>query len=547
MLGRTKRALLDFCLSCVSPPPEADRAGTRQSSPPSSLEDERTLAEVGASEKPRTMHPALAIYDIVVNIAAFLEPADAVALGRASRGTFFAVLPRVWAQVPAVRHLVPIAAAAQRSRWSLYAPHIQSLIFDELDTRTSAPIPWTAFHALHGDGALPLLPCLKRLVWKSNTARGTTAILPFVNPDSLRRLEIALSDYFSVDTSPARQLLEQLTSRSLGLHSCKLSMLEDSPLEQPVAEDLLHAVKTFLTTQTTLQEVALSPSLLSLAVVGQLAMIKSLSSFTISGRDPLEPMLEEGVTSQCKLPFGSLRTMETHHVGIGTCSAVLQRSHLQMLSKIRVWTTYLPSVDALSSFIASAAQLNRLEALFLSVNAVIPLEEERYDYMLPASALHPLRSCHQLSTLELHLVCPTILEVDDVHSMATAWPQLQVLRMSGAGCDGLAYRSRLDFRALIPFTEFCPRLQSLQLDINADLCGLDLDSLRAVGYANHTALRTLDVGWSWWAPDGPSPEDVADVLTDIFPNEHFRLVWSIQLPTRIARRWATVYEILTPC
>ena len=77
-----------------------------------------------------------------------------------------------------------------------------------------------------------------------------------------------------------------------------------------MAHKLLDMVAYFISSLSDLREVHLSPSLLSPAVVQQLGSIASLAAFTISGRDPIQPLLETHKVHS-KLPFDSLQTMET--------------------------------------------------------------------------------------------------------------------------------------------------------------------------------------------------------------------------------------------
>jgi len=394
-----------------------------------------------------------------------------------------------------------------------------------------------------------LLPTLESVIWKCNTARCATALLYFVNEDTLRHLDLGFSDYFSVDIPEARAVLTSLADLDLRLSVCKLRMLEDSPFEHPVGDGLMWAVGRFLSSIKSVRTLSLSPSLLSQDVFEVLAQLDNVTSFSVIGREPNRPwptvLPTEDEAELSRLPFQSLALMETLHVGIATCNAMLQRGRLQALTDIRVWTAYLPPVDAVMDFISAAGQISQLQALSLSVSAAIPLEEDRREYALIAAAFHPLYECSRLRSLELSLACPTILTPTDVELMIQAWPLLRVLRLSGAGCEAINFRSRLNFATLLQLAESLPDLRVLQIDINADLSGVDLERV------NHCTqdemdrrcrLETLDVGWAWWPPNGPSREDITDALLDIFPHGNMDLKWDTQLPKHATMRWRDVRE-----
>ena len=433
-------------------------------------------------------------------------------------------------------------------RWAFYTTQVNDLTFDEADERNQFPIPWTIFQYMTSNSTA-LLPTLKNLAWRCTTARCATALTYFINDRTLRHLDLGLSDYFAVDIPEARNLLLNLSRRNLRLTTCKLRMLEDSPFEHPVGEDLMQAVVKFLRSIPDVREIVLSPSLLSQDVLEQLAHLSNICSFTINGRDPTRPWatpqpLEVDVEHP-RLSFESLDSVETVHVGIATCNAVLQRSKLHFLSTIRVWTAYLPPVQAIVDFLAAVGQLPQLESLSLQVSAAIPLENERRDFAVPPHALEPLYTCPRLTQLELVLACPTLLSRDAARRMALSWPKMRVLRLSGAGCEGIGFRSRLNLSTLLEFAEACPDLQVLHLDVNADMAELDRNRLHHVApeaQARRARLEKLEVGWSWWAPSGPTSEDVADALLEIFPHGYMELKWDVQLPKHIIRRWREVRE-----
>ncbi|KAH7099041.1 hypothetical protein BKA62DRAFT_711192 [Auriculariales sp. MPI-PUGE-AT-0066] len=498
---------------------------------------------------------ALAVVEIVDHIASFLDAHDLLAFSRTHSFAFHAIAPRIWRRLPSLQPLVNLLPPDLDGlednlpkRWTFYTRQVNEITFDECDARNQFPIPWTIFQ--HMANCKILLPTLESVIWRCNTARCATALLYFVNDDTLRQLDIGLSDYFSVDIPEARNVLAALTERNLRLVSCKLRMLEDTPLEHPVGDGLMHAVVKFLSSITTVRDLALSPSLLSQDVFEALAQLSNISSFTIVGRDqsrswPATITQVERPEEASRLPFHSLASVETLHVGIATCNAMLQRSQLQVLSNIKVWTTHLPQPQALVDFIGAVGLLPQLKSLSLSVSAAIPLEHDRREFALPAAALQPLFACTRMTALELFLACPTILHADDAMRMARAWPRLRLLRLAGAGCENIGFRSRLTFSTLLDFSETCPDLRVLQLDVNADLTGIDVEQLHhcsAQVMAKRCRLDHLDVGWSWWAPHGPSTEELTDALLDIFPHGYMELKWDMQLPKHILKRWRDVRE-----
>ncbi|KZW03264.1 hypothetical protein EXIGLDRAFT_244425 [Exidia glandulosa HHB12029] len=542
---RSWRALIEACVPCLSTPQHVEAVPLKHAGTP-------TPEAHVPPPAPRPMHRALLVFDIVSSIASYLGPRDAVAFARTGNATVFqAAIHRVWEHLPSVRALVPLLPAAGEitpSRWSLYAPLVTSLVYDEDDPRYAgrSKIPWSQFQDAFG-GRPVVLPRLARLVWRSRTARGALGIVHFIKPDSvLQRLDIGLSDY--LDTTSVQDVLNQLASCRLRVTTCKLYMLEDAPLPTDMPDELFEAVASFFQSIETLEEAHLSSALLSPSVLNVLGMSATLSSLTIIGRNTDQTFEPRDPQVEAKLPFRSLKTLETFQVGLSVAHEVLHSSRLASLSRIRVWTTFLPSVDDMESFIASAALVPRLEELLISVNAVVPVNHARYDYELPPTALHPLWTCERLSILELHLIWPTRITEEDVLQMALSWPLLRVLRLSGLVGEDTAYRSRLPLRCLLSLADHCRYLESLQLDINADLTGIDMDALRTADPALRPSIRVLDVGFSWWPPEGsgPSAEDVGDFLSDLFPNDYFRLLWDNKLPTLVTRRWGAVRDFLTP-
>jgi hypothetical protein len=76
-------------------------------------------------------------------------------------------------------------------------------------------------------------------------------------------------------------------------------------------------------------------------------------------------------------------------------------------------------------------------------------------------ALQPLLQLHHLE--EFHASSPLVLSVDDIAAMATAWPNIQCLRLDVTIHPPANELPTSTFHSLVPVARFCPKLRTLRM------------------------------------------------------------------------------------
>jgi hypothetical protein len=132
--------------------------------------------------------------------------------------------------------------------------------------------------------------------------------------------------------------------------------------------------------------------------------------------------------------------------------------------------------------------------------------------MLTTDSIQPLLSFAELT--EVTVVAGHGIDLDDafLKRLALAWPRLQKLDLS-PGCQSARYVPQITLNGLIPLAQYCPKLSSLVLVLNATETNPYTKDKPGGGIAN-TSLVDLNVVESPIS----SPSGVASFLSAIFPS-----------------------------
>ncbi|KAJ6566295.1 hypothetical protein B0H19DRAFT_1373939 [Mycena capillaripes] len=115
------------------------------------------------------------------------------------------------------------------------------------------------------------------------------------------------------------------------------------------------------------------------------------------------------------------------------------------------------------------------------------LSSDQYDiYTVAGDTLRPLLSFHNL--VNVSLTHPSAFDLDDsvIRDMASAWPRIQILRLTASSYHHV--RSRVTLQALYAFAEHCPVLRCLDISFDATAVP-QLTSVRQT----QRALQVIDV------------------------------------------------------
>ncbi|OAX34487.1 hypothetical protein K503DRAFT_724404, partial [Rhizopogon vinicolor AM-OR11-026] len=177
---------------------------------------------------------------------------------------------------------------------------------------------------------------------------------------------------------------------------------------------------------------------------------------------------------------------------------------------------------------------------------LIPADQITFD------TLRPVLSFQKLTTFEVLHKYPVNITLEEIEELASRWPSLRSLYLNEEPL--VMTTPKLDLRALIPFTLYCPKLRHLGLFMDATAAKVHpMQELKPF-----TALRSLSVGTSWaHNPDS----DVAPFLAQLCPKEcelKANITWTLfrgrscrKLDDRLlsdikcrTTRWDTVIDLL---
>ena len=133
--------------------------------------------------------------------------------------------------------------------------------------------------------------------------------------------------------------------------------------------------------------------------------------------------------------------------------------------------------------------------------------------VLTLDTLKPLLDCPHLTTFELMYPIPLCLTLDDLETLTSRWPTLEVIDLNREPVilgPAMGTQSSLTLRALLPFARNCPNLRKLGLYLHAT--ETDLPSVSEIPHP-FSELTELNVGLSSIG----EPEAVALFLSRICP------------------------------
>ncbi|TCD67762.1 hypothetical protein EIP91_011948 [Steccherinum ochraceum] len=160
--------------------------------------------------------------------------------------------------------------------------------------------------------------------------------------------------------------------------------------------------------------------------------------------------------------------------------------------------------------------------------------------------MSPLFTLQDLSHIELHMVLATGLTDEFMLNLARAWPRLWYLSVK-SDLKHVAQPS-LTLEGLLPLSELCPRLDTLNLSFHATLPSAG--AIQRAKEIRRKAHRFKRLGaYFTCAPSEDDPERLADFLLDMFPRIYsFHLgdtmaEQSVEYPEAISR-WERLQHVV---
>ncbi|KAF9788175.1 hypothetical protein BJ322DRAFT_1209250 [Thelephora terrestris] len=398
------------------------------------------------------------------------------------------------------------------SRFMIYAPRVRKFTYADLghvpkiSTAALAEISETRT-------TLSLLPRLRELTYITAFPNQRRFAVLFMN-ESVRRFNFRLDDepeplrpFF--DNIPARMphltVLDLRTSRSASSIEKDLArLLSELPCLEKVVLPLYHVTGSMLETLTKLPDIGVIEfQYLQGQGIGDKADVANF--------DPHIP--KDGFPKLWDLSLSA---------------------HLSKLIPVLI-DTLAPAAKNLTSLYLHAISVKNeasVHEYFSAVGENFPLIERIYMEALPGpimstqwsgaepefevltlDTLKPLFDCPHLDTFVLMYPSPLCLTLDDLETLTSRWPALEVIDLNKEPVilgSALGTRSNLSLRALLPFAKNCPNLRELGLYLDAT--ETDLPSASEIPRP-FTKLTDLNVGISSIG----EPQSVAFFLSRICP------------------------------
>ncbi|KAJ7173212.1 hypothetical protein C8R46DRAFT_991039, partial [Mycena filopes] len=271
-----------------------------------------------------------------------------------------------------------------------------------------------------------------------------------------------------------------------------------------------------------------------------IARIHSLTTLALR-----KPLTTRPVLHYPQIPFPSLQGLDLADAPIQSILAVLCTVRRSPLTNVDIDITPLPDAATLTEICAALSPLSHLRTLGITSGSLFTVAPPLIDL----DVIRPLLDLASLTALRISLPHGVTLTDAAVLELAKSWPQLEDLTLHA---DHKPQRPRTTLLSLISLARHCPKLEGLDMDVDAsDVPDVARDA--AAGRVVQHALRHWEVGDSLIV----LPLRVAQFLSGLFPNlasidtdsqqyenHHGRMqsVWG-----RCGRRFATCCRFGEPC
>ena len=377
-------------------------------------------------------------------------------------------------------------------------PQINSVSLAEIsETRTS----------------LSLLPRLREFTYATAFSGHRRFAVLFMN-DSVRRFNLWLDG----ETEPLRSFFDNIPARMPHLTTLDL---RTERFASSIEKDFLHLLRQL----PRLEKVVVPPYHITSRVMETLAKLPNL------GVIEFQYLQYQGIGNKADVKdFGPVISKD----GFPVLWDLSLSAHLSQFIPVVV-NILAPAAKNLTSLYIHAISVESeasVRRYFTVLGENFPLIKSIYLEALPGpimstqwdavepefealtlDTLKPLLNCPHLTTFELMYPIPLCLTLDDLETLTSRWPTLEVIDLNREPVvlgSAMCTRSNLTLHALLPFAQNCPNLRKLGLYLHAtEAC---LPSVSEIPRP-FTKLTELNVGLSSIG----EPEDIALFLSHICP------------------------------
>lgn len=398
------------------------------------------------------------------------------------------------------------------SRFMIYARRIRQFTYEDLG---HAPKLSTAALAEISETrtSLSLLPRLREFTYITAFPTQRRFAVLFMN-ESVRRFTFRLDD----EPEPLRPFFDNIPARMPHL---MVLDLRTSRSASSIEKDFVH----LLSELPCLEKVVLPLYHVTDSIMGALAKLPNL------GVIEFQYLQDQGIGDKADVENFDPHVTED---GFPVLWDLSLSAHLSKFIPVLV-DTLAPAAKNLTSLYLHAISVKSeasVHEYFTAVGENFPLIKSIYMEALPGSTmstqwsgvepqfealtldtLKPLLDCPHLTTFALMYPIPLCLTLDDLETMTSQWPTLEVLDLNKEPVilgSALGTRPNLTLRALLPFVQNCPNLRKLGLYLDATEA--DLPSASEIPRP-FTKLTDLNVGISSIG----DPQAVALFLSRVCP------------------------------
>lgn len=398
------------------------------------------------------------------------------------------------------------------SRFMTYAHRVRKFTFEDLE---HVPLITAASFAEISETrtTLSLLPRLREFTFATKfPSNGRFAVL-FMN-ESIRRFNLQLGD----GPEPLRPFLDNIPARMP--HLTTLDLRTSRPASA-IEEDFVHLLGEL----PHLQKIVVPPFHITSRIMETLAKVPNL------GVIEFQYMQYQGIGNKKDVMDFKPRIPRDGFPALWDLSL---STHLSQFIPV-VADTLAPAAKNLTSLYLHAISVESeasVRQYLTLIGEKFPLIKNIYLEALPGQimstqwgvpepefealtldTLKPLLDCPNLTTFELMYPIPLCLTLDDLETLTSRWPTLEVIDLNREPVvlgSAMGTQSNLTLRALLPFARNCPNIRKLGLYLHATETDLPSASEIPLPFSK---LTELNVGLSSIG----EPEAVALFLSQICP------------------------------
>ncbi|KAF5377863.1 hypothetical protein D9615_006740 [Tricholomella constricta] len=352
---------------------------------------------------------------------------------------------------------------------------------------------WQVLNLTRPSSLAHLLPNLQTLFWKASDE-----VFPYIRlllSPTLKKLEVSMRvRVSSIGSNLLRpSVLPTLKELCPALVNITITSVNTMERVQGVSDSILHL--------DTLCSLHIEGSI-SIDALNHIAQFPSLQSFhfTISrGMPPIDSVSGTG-------KFPALRRLELQGMELEWINDLLAAITVSVIETVNL-------IFPLHNPTGWQALLTNLSLSHATLR-ILKLKENGHagtDNSINSDTLRTLLACSYITHVSIHPAHKLDLDDQLLQGFSEAWPHLRHLDL---GYQDLWLKPyHITLKGLLPLVRGCPKLEHLELLLNATATNFSLATRPGMGTSSAT-LTTLKLGYS---PVG-DPAKVAAFLFDVFPN-----------------------------